>query len=293
METLPAWDGEDRLVALAERVSKNPVWVMGFKRWMLGMAVQWQGQELEYGNNLAPILVSRKQGLRKSSFCKLLMPKELLPYYTDKYDLGAANNAEQKMAFFGIINLDEFDRYTERQHATLKNLMQISALTFRRAYFVHSTHYPRMASFIGTSNQKEILIDPTGSRRFLCTEVEHEIDCSPLDHAQLFAQLKAMLADGERYWFTKEEEMQIQQNNEPFQKHDDVENLILSLYKVPQENEECTFKSTSDLFRNLRTCFPTEMKGMSLTKLGKTLYALGFEKKHNKYGNFYKTAQAA
>lgn len=293
MEALPAWDGEDRLTGLAERVSKDPVWVMGFKRWMLGLAAQWQGKELAYGNNLAPILVSRKQGLRKSSFCKLLMPERLLQYYTDKYDLNAASKAEQKMAFYGLINLDEFDRYSDRQHATLKNLMQLTALTFRRAYFVHATHYARMSSFIATSNQKELLTDPTGSRRFLCVEVTEEIDCSPLQHEQLFAQLASMLAAGERHWFTKEEEALIQKNNEPFQKRDEVENVVLRLFKVPQEYDEVSFVSSSEIFRNLTKCYPTEMKGMSMTKLGKTLFALGFEKKHSNQGSFYKTARAA
>ena len=42
-------------------------------------------------------------------------------------------------------------------------------------------------------------------------EVDGKIDCTPPDHAQLFAQLKAELAGGERYWFSEEEEKEIQQ----------------------------------------------------------------------------------
>ena len=41
MEELPAWDGHDRLTALAQRVSCRPLWVQGFHTWMLGLASQW------------------------------------------------------------------------------------------------------------------------------------------------------------------------------------------------------------------------------------------------------------
>ncbi len=50
-----------------------------------------------------------------------------------------------------------------------------------------------MASFIGTSNSRELLTDPTGSRRFICVSVERPIRVDGIDHAQVYAQLKAEL----------------------------------------------------------------------------------------------------
>ena len=47
----------------------------------------------------------------------------------------------------------------------------------------------RYASFIGTSNQKDLLTDPSGSRRFICIEVTGKIDTKrPIDYEQLYAQ---------------------------------------------------------------------------------------------------------
>jgi hypothetical protein len=57
MEGLPAWDGIDRVRPLALRVSKLPVWVEGFHRWMLGLAFQWLGKESLHANSVAPVLV--------------------------------------------------------------------------------------------------------------------------------------------------------------------------------------------------------------------------------------------
>lgn len=146
------------------------------------------------------------------------MPKELTPYYIDKFDLTSESGCEQKLSLFGLINMDEFDKYRAGQMPALKNLMQTTTLTFRRAHRPAFSHLPRIASFIGTSNMTDLLTDPTGSRRFLCAEVDGKIDCTPPDHAQLFAQLKAELAGGERYWFSEEEEKEIQHSNRNFYK---------------------------------------------------------------------------
>ena len=56
----------------------------------------------------------------------------------------------------------------------LKNLMQASALNIRKAYKRSASALPRIASFIGTSNREDLLVDRTGSRRFLCVS-----NCTP------------------------------------------------------------------------------------------------------------------
>ena len=59
----------------------------------------------------------------------------------------------------------------------------------------------RYASFIGTSNQKDLLTDPTGSRRFICIEVTDPIDTNvTIDYRQLYAQAMHLLYKNERYW---------------------------------------------------------------------------------------------
>lgn len=98
MSHLPQWDGVDRVTPLAVRISRKPMWVKGFHRWMLGVAAQWLGQAQDCANAVAPMLVSREHGKRKSSFCKILMPKELTPYYIDKFDLTSESGCEQKLS---------------------------------------------------------------------------------------------------------------------------------------------------------------------------------------------------
>lgn len=218
MERLPEWDGNDRVSDLARRVSSEPLWVEGFHRWMLALASQWMGSDRMHANSLAPILVSERQGCQKSTFCKSLMPYSLVRYYTDSVDLSASTQMEQKLGLFGLINLDEFDRLPDRKMALLKNWMQMAGMNVRKAHAKHFRPLPRLASFIGTTNQKNLLSDPTGSRRFLCVEVQGKINCEGIEHDQIYAQLKDELQKGERHWFTSGEEEAIMRSNEAFYK---------------------------------------------------------------------------
>ena len=304
-EQLPEWDGTDRVSALARRVSDNPVWVNSFHRWMLGLSAQWmqfwsdtnnansanRANSINRANSVAPLLVSSRQGLGKSTFCRLLMPDALKAYYTESYDLGSPASAEAKLAACGLINLDEFDKLSASKMPLLKNLMQASALNIRKAYKRSASALPRIASFIGTSNREDLLVDRTGSRRFLCVSLEHAIDCTtPVEHEQLYAQLKAELLSGERSWFNKEEEQAIQQHNALFYKHipeEEVFRLCFRFATKEDHPQEVLTLSATQLFERMKSAHPSAMRGMTAYSLSRILPQLG-ERVHTAKGNVYR-----
>ena len=304
-EQLPEWDGTDRVSALARRVSDNPVWVNSFHRWMLGLSAQWmqfwsdtnnansanRANSINRANSVAPLLVSSRQGLGKSTFCRLLMPDALKAYYTESYDLGSPASAEAKLAACGLINLDEFDKLSASKMPLLKNLMQASALNIRKAYKRSASALPRIASFIGTSNREDLLVDRTGSRRFLCVSLEHAIDCvTPVEHEQLYAQLKAELLSGERSWFNKEEEQAIQQHNALFYKHIPEEEVFRLCFRFATQEDhpqEVLALSATQLFERMKSAHPSVMRGMTAYSLSRILPQLG-ERVHTAKGNVYR-----
>ena len=301
-ERLPEWDGTDRVSALARRVSDDPVWVNGFHRWMLGLSAQWmqfrsdannanRANSINRANSVAPLLVSSRQGLGKSTFCRLLMPDVLKAYYTESYDLGSPASAEAKLAACGLINLDEFDKLSASKMPLLKNLMQASALNIRKAYKRSASALPRIASFIGTSNREDLLVDHTGSRRFLCVSLEHAIDCvTPVEHEQLYAQLKAELLSGERSWFNKEEEQAIQQHNALFYKYIPEEEVFRLCFRFATEEDhpqEVLTLSATQLFERMKSAHPSVMRGMTAYSLSRILPQLG-ERVHTAKGNVYR-----
>uniref|UniRef100_UPI0022E646A3 VapE domain-containing protein n=3 Tax=Phocaeicola massiliensis TaxID=204516 RepID=UPI0022E646A3 len=304
-EQLPEWDGTDRVSALARRVSDNPVWVNSFHRWMLGLSAQWmqfwsdtnnansanRANSINRANSVAPLLVSSRQGLGKSTFCWLLMPDALKAYYTESYDLGSPASAEAKLAACGLINLDEFDKLSASKMPLLKNLMQASALNIRKAYKRSASALPRIASFIGTSNREDLLVDRTGSRRFLCVSLEHAIDCTtPVEYEQLYAQLKAELLSGERSWFNKEEEQAIQQHNALFYKHIPEEEVFRLCFRFATQEDhpqEVLALSATQLFERMKSAHPSVMRGMTAYSLSRILPQLG-ERVHTAKGNVYR-----
>ena len=301
-EQLSEWDGTDRVSALARRVSDNPVWVNGFHRWMLGLSAQWmqfrsdannanRANSINRANSVAPLLVSSRQGLGKSTFCRLLMPDALKAYYTESYDLSSPASAEAKLAAYGLINLDEFDKLSASKMPLLKNLMQASALNIRKAYKRSASVLPRIASFIGTSNREDLLVDRTGSRRFLCVSLEHAIDCTtPVEHEQLYAQLKAELLSGERSWFNKEEEQAIQQHNALFYKHIPEEEVFRLCFRFATQEDhpqEVLTLSATQLFERMKAAHPSVMRGMTAYSLSRILPRLG-ERVHTAKGNVYR-----
>ena len=287
MANLPEWDGMDRVTELARRVSDTPVWVNGFHRWMLGMTAQWMEMEGQCANAVAPLLISTQQGRCKSTFCSHLLPEALQVFYLDKFDINSVSGCEQKLSLFGLVNMDEFDRYNERSQATLKNLMQLHKLTFRKAHRSYYSQLPRIASFIGTSNQKELLTDTTGSRRFLCVEVREKIDCSPIDHNQLYAQLKAELLAGERPWFSAEEEKEIQENNRAFYKQSPAQEIFFRCFRLPEGEEAGRLMTATEIFCRLQKKFPSALRNSNASQMGKTLQALGVQRIHTRQGNAY------
>ena len=288
VDSLPEWDGMDRVTELAKRVSNASLWINGFHRWMLGMVAQWMGLEGQCANAVAPLLVSTEQGRCKSTFCSILLPEELQSFYIDKFDITSVSGCEQKLSLFGLINMDEFDRYSFRNMATLKNLMQLKKLTFRKSHRAYYSQLPRIASFIGTSNQKELLSDTTGSRRFLCVEVKKKIDCTLPDYPQLYAQLKSELLAGERYWFSSEEEKEIQANNQAFYKHSPEQELFFKCFRIPSAEEEGIRLSSTEIFCRLQKRFPAAFRGRSVSNMGRMLLAMGVERTRTREGSFYR-----
>ena len=188
----------------------------------------------------------------------------------------------------GLLNMDEFDKYAESKMPLLKNLMQMSALNIRKAYQQNFRQLPRIASFIGTSNRFDLLTDPTGSRRFLCIEVKHNIDCIGIEHDQIFAQLKAELLSGIRYWFTKEEERELQRHNAAFYHPCPAEEVFHACFRIAKDDEEGSERlSASDIFRRLKMYNPAAMRGSNPATFAQVLLAAGVTRKHTKYGNVY------
>ena len=253
LERLPQWDGKDRVTPLAQRIpTDNEAWPHLFHLWMRSMVAMWLGKGQLTGNALVPLLIGR-QGCGKSSFCRILMPREVMDYYNDRINFKNESDLNLGLTSFALINLDEFDKITQRQQIILKYLLSTADLKYRPPYGKAYSQHRRYASFIGTTNEMHPLTDPTGSRRFICTLITGDIDFqTPVDHQQLYAQLKAEISQGERYWLTKDEERQLMEHNLVYQQLSGLGEMLMSVIQKPRddEGEWMTLKELSELLKH-------------------------------------------
>ncbi|MDE6807439.1 MAG: hypothetical protein K2I98_03140, partial [Prevotella sp.] len=134
LESLPRWDGKDRVKALANRVPTDSAeWPRLFHLWLRSMVAMWLGKGQLTGNSLVPLLIGR-QGCGKSSFCRILLPSHLRDYYNDRINFKNENDLNLGLTSFGLINLDEFDKITQQQQIVLKYLVSTADLKYRSPY---------------------------------------------------------------------------------------------------------------------------------------------------------------
>ncbi len=239
LENLPQWDGKDRVKPLADRIPTDyKDWPTLFHLWMRSMVAMWMGKGQLTGNALVPLLIGR-QGCGKSSFCRILMPSNLLDYYNDRLNFKNENDLNLGLTSFGLINLDEFDKVTQRQQIVLKYLVSTADLKYRPPYGKAYAQHRRFASFIGTTNESNPLTDPSGSRRFVCVHVNGDIDFrTPIEYMQLYAQLRQEIRNGERYWPDRQQEEELMAHNRQYQQISGLGEMILSLIERPSSDQD-------------------------------------------------------
>lgn len=258
------WDGKDHIRKLARTVpTKNPHWEDWFYTWFLGMVRQWQVTNLaKYGNQAVPLLIST-QGWNKTTFCEQLLPPELSFGYTGNLQLDNKKQVLQQIAQMLLINLDEFNQISPHtQQGFLKNIITLSSVKIKRPYGHHVEDFPRRASFIATTNQADVLADPSGSRRFLSVELTGPIDVStPPNYEQLYAQAMNALHQHEPYYFGPTETQQIMEWNSQFSVKTAGEQFFFDYFEPAVDESEGEWMSATAIFSFLK-----EKVGISLLK---------------------------
>lgn len=285
------WDGQDRVSDLARRISVSDYCQRMVPIWLRAVVAQWLGADERHANAVMLMLVSERQGLHKSTFFHELLPETLESYYTDDFTMASKGNAERKLVEFALVNIDEFDKLNPRKQPDLKTLMQTLRPSFIKAYKSHFNQLPRIASFVGTSNSRQLLTDRTGSRRFLILEPDGIINVDGIDHRQLYAQLVTEVEQGKRYYFTKEEEAEMQRTNERYYRLTPLEQLFCQFFRAPAEGEEGQQLSASQLMTQLSPHAPSLLRGVSETAFGTMLRRLQIPREHQHDGNYYRVVR--
>ena len=294
LDGLPAWDGHDRLGELADRVrTQTAGWRENFKIWMRSMVSQWRaGRDAMYGAQMVLMLVGG-QGTRKSTFMRMLLPRELMPFYIDRIDFANRKEALRALSRFLLINIDEYDQVSKAQTAFLKHLIQRTDVKERKLYSTTFEQQQRYAAFCATTNSLVPLKDESGSRRYMVVEVNGVIDTDTqgdkaIDYRQLYAQIVEEIERGEEYAFTGEREQLIVAQNAEYYETPNVVSIFEDHYHKPTATEEVVLLSPTEILSALK--LNPENHSYS-TLLGLYLRRNGFERGDGRQRRLYKLAE--
>ncbi len=287
LAALPPWDGvTDYIGTLSAMVHCRHTpperFDFYFRRWLVGMLAAALDEQVV--NHVILVLLG-PQGSFKSSFMENLLPPTLRRYYTSKTNSYRLSKDDLfTMTENLLVNFEEIDSMLRPELNQLKAMTTTLYVNERPAYGRNKVRLPHVASFCATGNNLEFLTDDTGNRRWLPFEVERIENpwMAEIPYEGIYAQAKALLDNGFRYWFQEREVEELNARNRRFETPNPARELILTYYRSPQKNERGIYVTPSQIVAR----FGGSIR-LNVVKVGLVLKELGFEQVRTRHGRFW------
>lgn len=250
------WDGKDYILEFSQLITTDDTvfWQDAFKRWLVAMVACSITENI---TNHSVIVLSGGQGIGKSKFIGKILPPELKDY---RYSGTINPDNKDSLILLSekiLIDLDELGSLNRKDEKAMKELITKTEVQLRKPYGKIVELLPRRASFVGSVNDGEFLMDMTGNRRFLCFEVS-KIDNHPqINYTGIYSQAIHLYKSEFKYWFDGDEIKLIDERNEKFRAKNPIEELILSQYRPCAINSADIFLSATDIINSLKQQHPS------------------------------------
>lgn len=233
-------------------VRNSDKWLQYLTKWLVAVVANAM-DDRECCNHTCLVLTG-EQGKFKTTFLDLLCPPALHGYsYTGKI----YPQEKDTLTYIGqnlIVNIDDqLKALNKRDENELKNLITCPMVKYRMPYDKYVEEHPHLASFVASVNGNDFLTDPTGSRRFLPFEVL-SIDIEKAKRISMdnvYAEAKALLKSGFRYWFDDDEIAELYRESEDFQVQTAEMELLLRCFEKPTEDESYSLMTTTEILTYL------------------------------------------
>ncbi|MEH2467507.1 VapE domain-containing protein [Nostoc sp.] len=171
------------------------------------------------------------QGLKKSTFWKELFGAD---WFTDELTDSNEKDELMKLHHFWGIELAEIEHiYKKKDISAFKKFLSNTVDPFRIPYEREIKEHPRACLLVATSNEQELLNDPTGNRRFFIVPVLKEIPIEELirERDLIWAAANQLYQMGHRWWLTPAESLQQAEANKDYQTSDPWEEKVLAFVR--------------------------------------------------------------
>jgi len=245
------------------------------KKWLLGIISSMHGTY-----SILILVFTGGQRAGKTKFFRNLLPDELMSFYAES-KLDEGKDSEILMTKKLVILDDEFGGKSKQDAKRLKELSSKQWFNLRRPFGRTSEDLRRLAVLCGTSNDDEVINDPTGNRRIIpinVIDIDHD-KMEEINKVDLFIELYNEWIENKDSFILSKDEIEILNN-------------CTQLNEQPSQEEEMILKyfyPIDTLLGNYLVLTNTEIKAyieeknntirLNPYKLGLTLKKLGFEKK--------------
>ncbi len=181
--------------------TETPNAALFIRKWFIAIPAAIDGEPIRL-----VLALTGGQLTGKTEFFRRLLPDRLKKYYGES-KMEAGKDDELLMCQKLIIMDDELSGKTKQDEARFKDLTSKNFFSLRAPYDKSNMDYKRLALLCGTSNEKEIINDPTGNTRILpveVTSIDHEM-YNAVDKDELFIEIVRAYESGEKWNFKKEE----------------------------------------------------------------------------------------
>lgn len=247
------------------------------KKWMLGVISSMHGTY-----SILILVLTGGQRAGKTKFFRGLLPEDLMGFYAES-KLDEGKDSEILMTKKLMILDDEFGGKSKSDAKRLKELSSKQWFNIRRPFGRTSEDLRRLAVLCGTSNDEEVLNDPTGNRRIIpvnVIDIDHEA-MEEIDKTALFMELyHEWKEDPEKFMLTREEIDILNQCTSRHEQASIEREMIVQYFEHPKTEFDGQYLTCTQIknfieekHHNVRT---------TTTKLGLELKRLGFYKRNRR-----------
>jgi predicted P-loop ATPase len=239
-----------------------------------------------YGHHSPLVLIfsGEKQGTGKTHWFRYLLPKQLRYLYAES-KMDAGKDDEILMCMKLMIMDDEYGGKSKKEEKRLKELTSKEFINVREPYGRVSVDLRRLAVFCGTSNETQILNDPTGNRRQLPIHILdiNQDEYNKCDKVGLWRELYAMYLAGWDYTILREDIIALNESTMTFKHSTPEEDLIHKKLMPGSATTYGEWMSLTDIQQGLMV--DTKFNYLNIQRIGSILTALGYEKDRKRKGS--------
>lgn len=245
-------------------------------KWLVACVASAYGEDAP----LTLVLSGEKQGTGKTYWFRRLLPKQIRYLYGEsKMDKG--KDDEILMTKKLIIMDDEYGGKSKKEDKKFKDMTSKEFINVREPYGKVFVDLRRIAMFAGTSNDTQIISDPTGNRRTLpihVIDIDHAMYNS-CDKLQLWVELLHLYKNGYDFTVLRDEIQQLNESTEMFYASNPDEELLFSKISKPENQFTGEWMTATEIIKYIT--IDTKYV-FSNVRIGMLLSKMGFEKSRKK-----------